>query len=115
MSQSAKPIGMSYGSTLEGWYYEITLDDGREIRNVAASWREACTAARAKVIELGGADPYSNVQYLPPGVNPACLCEHPGQVMTCPFGHLTECHAEMYCWEAECGHWQAEMKRMGVR
>jgi hypothetical protein len=39
--------------------------------------------------------------------NPACVCPSPVQVMVCPYGHLLECHYQMTCEQAECGHYKA--------
>lgn len=38
--------------------------------------------------------------------NPRCVCTHPLAAMTCPYGHMLECHYPMTCEEANCDHYQ---------
>lgn len=40
--------------------------------------------------------------------NPNCRCWHPMAAMTCPFGHMLECHFPMTCEEAQCEHFTTE-------
>jgi len=43
-------------------------------------------------------------------VNLQCRCLNEMQAFFCGEGHLTECHAGMSCEDAECSHYEREMR-----